>query len=72
VLFTCAAGISRSPAAALICLAAWSAPGEEENCVRELRRVRPAAMPHRDLVRFGDEILGRGARLLRALDHGAV
>lgn len=65
----CAAGISRSPAAALLCLAAWLGPGQESACVQQVLAIRPAAQPHRDLVRFGDRILGRGGRLLEALNH---
>lgn len=68
MLFQCLAGISRSPAAALLCLAEWTGPGHERACVEHVLAVRPAAQPHRDLVRFGDSILGRGGRLLFALD----
>ena len=71
VLCHCMAGVSRSTAAGLLCLAAWTGPGNEEYCVRELMRVRPCAIPHRDLVRFGDELLGRDGRLMRALTSTA-
>ena len=63
----CRAGISRSTAAALLCLAAWSSPGDEAACVDHLRRIRPAAQPHRDLVRIGDALLGRRGALVAAL-----
>lgn len=66
VLCYCGAGVSRSPAAALLCLATWSGPGRERECVKELLRIRPAAIPHRGLVRFGDQLLGRGGKLLDA------
>jgi predicted protein tyrosine phosphatase len=68
VLCQCQAGMSRSPAAALLCLAAWTEAGEEAYCVTTVREARPAAVPHRDLVRFGDEILGRAGKLVAALN----
>ncbi len=69
ILCHCHAGISRSPAAAILCLAAWTAPGEESACVERVLALRPSAMPHRDLVAFGDAVLSRGGRLLDALDR---
>ncbi len=67
VLCHCGAGVSRSTAAALVCLATWTRPGEERYCVEELVRVRPCAAPHADLVRFGDEVLARSGALTLAL-----
>jgi len=67
VLCQCAAGMSRSTAAALLCLSVWTGEGREQYCVEELLRVRRGAVPHRDLVRLGDALLGRGGRLLEAL-----
>lgn len=67
VLFQCQAGVSRSTAAALLCLAAWTDPGEEPACVEYLLRVRPCAAPLRSRVRFGDTLMGRGGRLVGAL-----
>jgi predicted protein tyrosine phosphatase len=68
VLCQCQGGISRSPAAALLCLATWTGPGWEEYCVRQLLTVRPCASPHPDLTAFGDELLGRHGRLIEALE----
>jgi len=68
LLCHCQGGISRSPAAALLCLTAWTGPGEEAYCVEYLRRVRPCAIPHRGLVAFGDELLERGGQLIDRLD----
>jgi predicted protein tyrosine phosphatase len=45
LLCHCQAGISRSPAAALICLAAWTGPGHERDCVSYVLKIRPAATP---------------------------
>lgn len=67
VLCQCHAGISRSPAAALLCLATWTGQGHEQYCIDRLLRIRPAAVPLRDLIAFGDTLLGRGANLLRAV-----
>ena len=66
VLCQCGAGMSRSPAAALICLAAWSGAGRERECVAEVMRVRPGATPLIGLVRLGDEVLGLGGRWVSA------
>lgn len=68
LLRQCLAGISRSSAAALLCLTEWTGPGHECDCVEHVLAIRPAAQPHRDLVRFGDRILNRNGRLLAALD----
>ena len=70
VLFQCQAGMSRSPAAALICLAAWTGPGNEVYCVEQVLRVRRGAVPHLGLVKFADELLNRGGRLLEAARTG--
>lgn len=64
----CLGGISRSSAAALLCLASWKGMGAESDCVQEVLRIRPPAQPHRGLVCFGDEILSRSGRLVAALD----
>jgi predicted protein tyrosine phosphatase len=69
LLCHCGAGISRSPAAALLCLATWLGPGKESECVDELFRVRPVCDPHRDLVRFGDQLLNREGKLIEALSR---
>lgn len=69
VLCQCQGGVSRSPAAALLCMATWTGPGREEYCVQHVISVRPSAMPHRDLVAFGDELLHREGRLVKALDR---
>jgi predicted protein tyrosine phosphatase len=69
VLCHCGAGMSRAPAAALILLATWRGPGREQKCVRDLRRVRPAAAPHVGLVRLADGILARRGKLVEALQR---
>jgi len=67
LLCHCGGGISRAPAAALLCLAVWTGPGAEVYCVDYMRKLRAGAFPHDDLIRFGDQILGRGGRLVEAL-----
>ena len=67
VLCHCGGGMSRAPAAALICLAAWRGPAAEAECVTEVLNLRRGAAPHSGLVRFADEVLGRGGRLVNAL-----
>ena len=67
VLCHCGGGMSRAPAAALICLATWRGAGTEAQCVEEVFRLRRGAVPHAGLVRFADELLGRGGQLCDAL-----
>jgi predicted protein tyrosine phosphatase len=67
VLCHCAGGMSRAPAAALICLAVWRGPGTEAECVAEVRKLRDGAVPHIGLLRFADELLNRGGLLVDAL-----
>ena len=67
LLCHCGGGVSRAPAAALICLSVWRGPGTEAECVAEVLRRRRAAVPHAGLVRFADELLGRDGKLVNAL-----
>ena len=69
LLCQCQGGVSRSPAAALLCLATWTSPGREQYCVKQVLSVRPSAVPHADLVTFGDELLHRDGRLVEALQR---
>ncbi len=66
VLCQCGGGMSRAPAAGLICLAVWKGAGCEEECIAEVRAARRGAVPHLVLVVFADEVLGRGGRLVEA------
>lgn len=67
VLCHCGGGMSRAPAAALICLATWRGPGAEAESVADILRLRRGAIPHGGLVRFGDELLRRDGALPQAL-----
>ena len=66
LLLHCSGGISRSPTAALICLATWTIPGQEPAGVHTIRHLQPAAQFHPDLLRFADQLLSRNGTLLRA------
>ena len=66
LLCQCQGGVSRSSAAALLCLATWTGEGEESACVDYLMQIRPSAVPHADLVKLGDVLLNRHGRLFDA------
>jgi predicted protein tyrosine phosphatase len=59
--------MSRAPAAALICLSVWRGPGTEAHCVAEILKLRRGAVPHIELVRFADDVLGRQGKLVGAV-----
>ena len=67
VLLHCAGGVSRSAAAAAICMCVWLGPGRETECVAEVLRVRPGALPNQGLIQFADAILQRNGRLVEAV-----
>lgn len=68
MLIHCWAGISRSTAAAFVTLCTLN-PGTDERMVaRALRAASPTAYPNRLIVRLADEILGRGGRMVDAVE----
>jgi predicted protein tyrosine phosphatase len=67
VLLHCFAGISRSPAAALIALV-LDTEGQEAEAARALRRAAPHAYPNRRMIELADGLLGRSGRLMAAVD----
>lgn len=69
ILFQCQGGMSRSAAAALVCLAVWTGDGQEPYCAQQVMRVRPGAVPLAGLVRIADELLSRDGRLIRAIQE---
>jgi predicted protein tyrosine phosphatase len=74
VLVHCEAGISRSPAAAIILAAALLDPGREDAAaaamaaVAAVFEVAPWARPNRLMLRLADAELGHGRALEEALD----
>jgi predicted protein tyrosine phosphatase len=70
VLCHCGGGMSRAPAAALICLAVWRGVGFEDACVAEVMKLRRGAVPHSGLVSVADDVLQRGGKLVGALRRG--
>lgn len=67
VLIHCWMGVSRSPAAAYI-IACARAPGKERAIAEALRSASPIATPNRLLVLLADDLLGRGGRMVDAID----
>ena len=68
LLIHCHAGMSRSPAIALAILADWLGEGREDEAVKELMKVVPLSTPNRLVVEIADGVLGRGDRLIGALE----
>jgi predicted protein tyrosine phosphatase len=60
-LIHCAAGVSRSTAAAFILLCILLGPGREEEALDHLHRIATdrVILPNRRLVWFADDLLGR-------------
>lgn len=74
LLIHCWMGVSRSPAAALIASLALH-PGDDDMALaRRLRAASPFATPNARLIEIGDDVLGRGGRLVdavKAIGRGA-
>jgi predicted protein tyrosine phosphatase len=64
----CWAGISRSTAAALVALCALNPEAPERLIAARLRAASPTAYPNRLLIRLADTALGRGGRLIGAVE----
>jgi len=69
LLIHCWAGISRSMATAYAILCDRLGPGREIQIARAMRQRAPHAQPNRLLVQHADEALGRGGKMVLALDH---
>jgi predicted protein tyrosine phosphatase len=65
ILIHCLAGISRSPAAALIAMV-LDAPGREHDAALHMRTIAPHALPNRLMVALADDLLGRSGALVAA------
>jgi predicted protein tyrosine phosphatase len=68
VLVHCAAGISRSSAAAVILQTAILGAGSEEDVVRRVIEQRPIARPNRRMIAFADALLKRDGKLIAAVE----
>jgi predicted protein tyrosine phosphatase len=69
VLVHCAAGISRSTAAALIMYTCWLGPGSECEAIERVISRRPIANPNRRMIALADKLLGREGRLIDAVNN---
>ena len=66
VLIHCEAGISRSPAAALILIAVKLGPGKEPEALEHLLSIEHAILPNRRMIWMADKILNRAGALKAA------
>jgi predicted protein tyrosine phosphatase len=64
----CWAGISRSTAAAYTALCSINPDLPEVLIAKRLRQASPTAYPNRLMIRLADQALGRGGRMVRAID----
>lgn len=69
VVIHCQAGISRSTAAATIFYAVLLGEGREDEAIARVIAARAFAMPNRRMIRFADELLGRGGKLIAAVER---
>ena len=65
----CYAGVSRSTASAFAAVCALNPHRDELVIARKIREASPIASPNRLIVGLADKVLGRGGRMLRALDE---
>jgi predicted protein tyrosine phosphatase len=68
LLIHCWAGISRSTASAYVATCLFAPESDEEDLAQNLRRASPSATPNRLIVQLADAELGRGGRMVRAID----
>ncbi|HWA61177.1 MAG TPA: hypothetical protein VG939_07370 [Caulobacteraceae bacterium] len=64
----CFAGISRSTATAFVLACARDPAADEAAIAQAMRRASPHAFPNRRIVALADDILGRGGRMLEAVE----
>jgi hypothetical protein len=68
MLVHCWAGISRSTAAAFVIACDKSPRTDERRVALAMRRSAPSAAPNRGMVSLADDLMGRGGRLVDAID----
>jgi predicted protein tyrosine phosphatase len=64
----CYAGISRSTAAAFVSVCTLNPTRDERAVAAALRRVSPTATPNIRIVALADHLLGRGGRMVQAVE----
>jgi len=64
----CYAGISRSTASAFASVCALSPHRDERSIAQALRRASPTATPNIRIVSLADRLLGRGGRMVSAIE----
>jgi predicted protein tyrosine phosphatase len=64
----CFAGISRSTASAFASVCALNPQRDEASIARALRRASPTATPNIRIVSLADTLLGRGGRMVAAIE----
>jgi predicted protein tyrosine phosphatase len=64
----CYAGISRSTAGAYVAVCALNPHRDEAAIANEMRRASPTASPNTRIVEIADRLLGRGGRMIRAIE----
>lgn len=68
LLSHCWAGISRSTATAFIAACLHNPEADEQAIADAIREASPTAYPNTRIVGFADDILGRGGRMVEAID----
>jgi predicted protein tyrosine phosphatase len=68
LLVHCFMGISRSTATAFIAACAHNPDAPEDRIAAALREASPTASPNRRFVALADVAMGRGGRMVRAID----
>lgn len=69
IVIHCYAGISRSTAAAYVALCALRPETSEHELAMRMRKASSAAFPNTLIVAHGDQILGRGGRMIEAVNE---
>jgi predicted protein tyrosine phosphatase len=64
----CYAGVSRSTAGAFVSVCALNPKRAEADIARDIRRLSPTATPNIRIVALADQMLGRGGRMVAAIE----
>ena len=64
----CYAGVSRSTAGAFVSACALNPRRAETEIARDIRRLSPTATPNIRIVKLADRMLGRGGRMVAAIE----